>query len=357
MSRADHILVIGGTGFIGSHLVQLHLDSGNSVTVVSRTTTDAGSAIRGLEYVRGEAADEPCMRSVIKGASVVYGLAMGGGRTWASFQRDFVDSVRGIAQACTQFRVKRLVYVSSSAALYLGDRRKVDESNGHDPKPETRSYYSRGKIFAERLLMELHARNGLPVTIMRPGIVVGRGGFLTHPGLGNWPSDTWCMPLGKGLHPLPFVLVQDVAQALLSAASAPGIDGLALNLAGDVRPSAAEFVSWCADRSLRRIHFCPTSMAWSWGVLVAKWSVRKLGGAEARFPTYRDLKSNAVHSDIDCSAAKCLLDWRPNADLDYFIHEAIDSHLTPAHPHDLRLNSSPYGALVRCTPLNSKWQT
>ena len=77
MSKTDHVVIIGGTGFIGSRLVQLHLDSGNSVTVVSRTASN-GSSIQGLEYVRGEAADEHCMRSVIDGASVVYDLAMGG---------------------------------------------------------------------------------------------------------------------------------------------------------------------------------------------------------------------------------------------------------------------------------------
>ena len=152
MSKTDHVVVIGGTGFIGSRLVQLHLDSGNSVTVVSRTTSNGGSSIQGLEYVRGEAADEQCMRSVINGASVVYDLAMGGGKTWASFQRDFVDSVRGIGQACTDFGVKRLVYVSTSAALYLGDRRRIDESDGPDPKPETRGFYPRGKILAERAI-------------------------------------------------------------------------------------------------------------------------------------------------------------------------------------------------------------
>ena len=347
MSKTDHIVVIGGTGFIGSRLVQLHLDSGNSVTVVSRTANSSGPAIRGLEYVRGEAADEQCMRSVINGASVVYDLAMGGGKGWASYQRDFVDSVRGIAQACTDFGVKRLIYASSSVALYLGDRRTITESDESDPKPEARSYYSRAKILAEQLLMDWHAKNGLPVTIMRPCFVVGRGGFLSHGGLGIWPSDTWCIRLGKGLDPLPFVLVQDVVQALFSAAWAPGIDGMAFNLAGDVRPSAVEFISWCTERSLREIHFRPTSLTWFYSVSLAKWSIKRVGGAEGWFPSYREFKSAAMYSDIDCSAAKRLLDWRPNADVEYFIHEAINSHLAPVHPHDLRLNTSPYGAMVR----------
>src|SRR6476660_5640288 len=144
MSKTDHVVSIGGTGFIGSRLVQLHLDSGNSVTVVSRSGSSSG--VRGLEYVRGEAADEERMRSVINGASVVYHLAIGGGRTWESYERDFVHSARVVAQACSDFGVKRFVYASTSAALYLGDRKRLTELNGHDPKPETRSYYSRAKI-------------------------------------------------------------------------------------------------------------------------------------------------------------------------------------------------------------------
>jgi nucleoside-diphosphate-sugar epimerase len=345
MSKTDHIVVVGGTGFIGSRLVQLHLDSGNSVTVVSRGGGGT-STTPGLNFVRGEAADEKLMRSVTEGAAVVYHLAMGGVKSWESYERDFVHSTRGIAQACSDFGVKRLVYVSTSAALYLGDNRTVTEADGHDPKPEMRSYYSRGKILAERLLLEQHAKNGLPATILRPCLVVGRGGFLNHGGLGVWPTDTWCISAGNGRHPLPFVLVQDVAQALFSAAYTPGIEGMSFNLAGDVRPSAVEFISWCVERGLRDIHFRPTSLAWLHALALGKWAIKKAGGTPGRFPTYRDVKSSAMISNIDCSAAKRMLDWRPNADVSYFIQEAIESHLQPIHPHDLRLNPSPYGAMT-----------
>jgi nucleoside-diphosphate-sugar epimerase len=153
------------------------------------------------------------------------------------------------------------------------------------------------------------------------------------------------MALGDGRHPLPWVLVQDVAQALFSAAYAPGIEGQSFNLAGDVRPSAREFVSWIADRSLRDIRFRPTSLGHLYAVALGKWVVKKAGGAAGRFPTYREFKSSAMISDIDCAAAKRMLNWRPNADVDFFIQEAIDSHVKPFHSHDLRLNPSPYGAM------------
>ena len=345
MSRADRVVVIGGTGFIGSHLVQLHLDSGSDVTAVSRSPAGRAAQPR-LTCVRGESADEQCMQSVIERASIVYHLAAGGAKSWAGYERDFVHSTRVIAQACQDFGVKRLVYVSTSAALYLGEQRRITEADGHDPKPEARSYYSRAKIYAERVLMDLHAKTGFPMTILRPCLVVGRGGFLTHAGAGMWPTDTWCMSIGDGRHPLPWVLVQDVAQALFSAAYAPGIDGHSFNLAGDIRPSGREYVSWIAERSLRNIHFRPTSPARLYALALGRWMAKKAGGTEGRFPTYRDFKSAATVSDIDCSAAKRLLDWRPNAELDFFIREAIDSHLRPVHPHDLRLNPSPFGAML-----------
>jgi hypothetical protein len=86
---------------------------------------------------------------------------------------------------------------------------------------------------------------------------------------------------------------------------------------------------------------------WLYSLALGKWAIKKAGRAAGRFPTYRDFKSAAMISNIDCSAAKRLLDWRPNADVDSFIREAIDSHLPPVHPHDLRLNPSPYGAMAR----------
>ena len=194
MPKPNSAVVIGGGGFIGSGLVQLLLQDGWRVRVVSRQARP--SAIANLESVRGDVADAGSMRAAIEGADVVYHLAMGGGDTWADFQRDFVDATAAIAAICRDSGVRRLIYTSSSAALYLGKKGTLTEAAGPDPQPEVRSLYSRGKIEAERLLMRLHREEGLPVTILRPCIVVGRGGIFTHGGVGYWASDTWCLGWG-----------------------------------------------------------------------------------------------------------------------------------------------------------------
>jgi len=328
--------VIGGSGFIGSELVKRLLASGCRVRVVSRSARP--SATPNLEAVRGDVADEASMRAAIAGVDVVYHLAMGGGATWEDFRRDFVDATATIAKICRETGVRRLVYTSSSAALYLGRRGTITESDGPDPRPEARAPYARGKIEAERLLLRLHREEGLPVTILRPCIVVGRGGVLAHGGAGYWASDTWCLGWGSGRHPLPFVLVEDVAEALLAAKDAPGIEGMAFNLAGDVRPSAAEFVEEIGRRTLRRFHFRARNLRWIQAIEAGKWALKALARKAGNdWPSYRDFASRGMFTQIDCAAAKRLLGWRPNADAEHFYREAIDSNAPPIHPEDLRL--------------------
>ena len=73
--------------------------------------------------------------------------------------------------------------------------------------------------------MELHREQGLPVVIFRPGIVIGRGGSPLHWGIGMWSFDAVCQVWGEGRNPLPLVLVQDVASALVAALDVSGHRG------------------------------------------------------------------------------------------------------------------------------------
>ena len=126
-----------------------------------------------------------------------------------------------------------------------------------DRQPEKRANYGRAKALAERIAIE----DGFPAVILRPAIVVGRGSAPTHSGVGFWPSDLCCIGWGQGNHPLPFVLVDDVARAMVLAGDVPGIEGKSYNLAGDVRPTAREYMRLLAERSLRLYEFYPRSVA------------------------------------------------------------------------------------------------
>ena len=61
----------------------------------------------------------------------------------------------------------------------------------------------------------MHHARGLPLVIARPGIVVGPGGPLQHWGIGRWHGPGAVRLWGNGRNVLPFVLVDDVADALV----------------------------------------------------------------------------------------------------------------------------------------------
>lgn len=338
MPYTDNVVVIGGAGFIGSHLTSQLREAGCHVTVVSRSAGLGRKDEPGLRYFRSGVADSARIDNAIEGASVVYHLAMGGGPTWEDFKRDFIDGAANIARSCQKHGVRRLLFTSSISALYLGEHGKLYESSGADKKPKSRCFYSRGKIEAERLLLKLHRTEGLPAVILRPAIVLGPGGMLAHGALGHAASDTCILGWGEGNNPLPCVLVQDVAKALLLAKDAPGIEGKSFNLSGDIRPTAKEYVDLLRERTLRNFRFYPRNVrqmgAMEWALWAIKAAARNRDNVRV---SYRDLLSLTMAADLDCSEAKALLGWKPESDREVFFREAIDSHLKPVKPGDLRL--------------------
>ena len=335
----ESVLVIGGTGFIGAPLVAQLIEQGCDVKVFSRRSGKRKTD--GVTYLQGDVTDIESVRRAVDGASIVYDLSAGGGLTWDDHQRIIVGGAQNVAQVCLEHSVRRLIYTSTIAALQLSARGSSDESAGTDPKPHLRNWYARSKIYAEHHLMEQHRQRGLPIVIVRPGIVVGQGNKLSHPGIGDWLSPTYCEVPGGSDTPLPLVLVEDVANALLLAKNAPGIEGRTFNLVGDVRVSAAEYIDLLRQRSLRNFRMRSKPL---FQIQLFR-SVVWLSKAVCRRPdnewmSYHELKSVPKKTWLDCSAAKTLLGWRPVMDRSEFVRKAIDCHVPAPKPGDLRLSMS-----------------
>lgn len=335
----DEVLVIGGAGFLGAHLVQLLRKNGFFVRVFSRNAGKGQRAEIGIRYIAADISDLEQVSKAVNGVQVVYDLAANPVGTWEEIRRAYVDGARNVAEACLQHGVRRLVYTSSTAALDWSLTSTIDETAGTDKKAHVRpGFYHIAKIAAEKLLCELHAKSGLPVVIFRPAIVVGRGGKLCHSGIGVWRDDTCCEIVGKGRHPLALVLVQDVADAFFAAMHAPDVVGRTFNLAGDVRPSALEMVRHMRERSHRDFRAYPRSFLKLHAVLWFKHIVKLAVGRQTKRPSWHTLKCDQIRTQLDCSAAKKFLNWKPVSDLETFLREAIDPHLRPIHPQDLRLS-------------------
>jgi nucleoside-diphosphate-sugar epimerase len=288
-----------------------------------------------LQFERGNVADAEAVMRASENVRDVFHLAMSGGERWHDFERVTVGGARNVARACRENGVRRLVFASTIACLYLGDRGTLRDPVEPDPEFERRPFYARAKAMAERVLLT----ENVPLVIVRPGVVVGSGTPVTHSGVGYWPSDRCCIGWGMGNNPIPFVLVEDVAEAMLLAMEAPGIEGRSYNFVGDVRPTAREYVHLLSERGRRRIEFYPRSLVRLQALEILKWGLKIAARKpDNPFPSFRDLKSRSFKTQFDCSAAKADLGWKPNADRQAFVRQAIDAHLRPIALGDLRLS-------------------
>lgn len=329
-ARSGEVVVLGANGFIGRHTLRALLARKLPTTAAVRRAQglpdDLERAARAgeLRLARADLRERAALEEAVRGARVVLHLATGGGATWEEIERAMVAGTRALAEACLAQRVERLVYVSSIAALYLGPdcgASVIDDADAPDPRPAARALYARGKIAAEKELLRLAKERGLPVTIVRPGVVLGADAPFQHSGIGLWVRDNHCVGWGLGERALPLVLVEDVADALARLAAFAGheLDGRALDLAARVPLSARELVAHYARVTGRAARFHPRALSLSQAMEIGKWLVKKAGGRRDAFPSYRDLKSRSLWPEFSCRGAREQLGWKPCEERDEFL--------------------------------------
>jgi predicted dehydrogenase/nucleoside-diphosphate-sugar epimerase len=324
------IALLGGTGFIGTHLVQALVAEGKQVRVMARGVSNLAAifAHPNVTLLRGDIRNAEDVAAAIGEAPVVVNLAHGGGGAdFAAIERAMVGGAENVARICQQKGVRRLVHVGSIASLYCGpDAGTITGATPPDPRETERGDYARAKVLADRMLRRLSVDEKLPVVILRPGLVVGEGTSPFHSGLGIFNTEQHCIGWNDGLNPLPWVLAQDVASATIAAAWTPGIDGRAYNLVGDVRPDARVYLGWLAAALGRPLRFHPQSPYQLWLEDCGKWLVKRIAGRRAPLPPIRDFLSRGLKATFDITDAKRDLAWSPVADEARFQALAIDIH-------------------------------
>jgi predicted dehydrogenase/nucleoside-diphosphate-sugar epimerase len=324
-ARPGEVVVLGGAGFVGRHCVQQLRAMGKPVTLVVRRPQLLPVALRtaDLRVFVGDAADPAVLRAACAGADCVLHLATVAGDDPARVEQAMADAVGAAASAAHAAAVRRFVYASSSAALWLGGSEAVTGATPIEPLPAQRAAYARGKIAAERELAALRAQ-GLDVVIVRPAIVLGAGQPMEHSGLGLWVKDNHCVGWGMGRWPLPLVLVDDCARGLCRALFAEAAQQRSYNLAGPVRPSAREFVRELRQRTGRDYHFHAAPILWTWLQEVGKHLVKALARRPREFPRLRDLRSRSFRAPLDCSDAVRDLGFEPETDRARFLQRLFE---------------------------------
>jgi predicted dehydrogenase/nucleoside-diphosphate-sugar epimerase len=321
------VLLLGVTGFIGQELARQFLDGGHSIRVLVRNPGRLPADLKDprVDVVVGDLARSSGLATALQGIRCVYHLARPNVKTWEEWVEHEINATRRVAEACLAAKVGRLIYTGTIDSYFGGAKAgTITEDTPLDPHMRWRNYYARAKALSEQSLMELHGQQGLPVVIFRPGIVIGRGGNPLHWGVGMWSFDAVCQFWGRGCTPLPLVLVQDVASALVAALDVSGIEGESFNLVAESKLTAREYLDAlerCAGVELQKI---ATPLWKFYSADVARWLVKQaIRHPDRRLPSYRDLDSRTQRGHYDCSKARKILGWRPTSAREGIIQKGV----------------------------------
>lgn len=223
-------LIAGGSGFIGSHIVQGLLESGRKVRILDNLATGYLHNLEGLdcEIIQADAADYDAASTACEGVARIFHLAARPSVPW-SFEHPEqarhanFGTTEALIAAAEKQGVSRIVF-SSSSAIY-GDSPELPKTEDMQPAPK--SPYAEHKLMGEHALAQAAERSGLESVSLRYFNVFGPRQDPSSPYSGvislfaQWLKEgTPPTFFGDGQQTRDFIFVKDVVKANLAAAQA-----------------------------------------------------------------------------------------------------------------------------------------
>jgi nucleoside-diphosphate-sugar epimerase len=209
-------LVTGGTGFVGSHLVERLLGNGYAVTCLVRDLRHL-RWLEGMEVrlTQGDCTQPESLAAAVQGVSLVFHCA---GLTKAKHARDYYIvnqlGTKNLLEACARYNpgIEKFILVSSQAAAGPSPNgRPVEDGNTSHPVSD----YGKSKLLAEDEVRGYKDR--LPVIILRPSSVYGPRDADVYE-LFRWASRGLTLEMTGGDRYLNLCYVEDLTAALLLSA-------------------------------------------------------------------------------------------------------------------------------------------
>ena len=228
------VLVIGGTLFIGRHLVEALVKGGHEVSILHRKPKhDFGRRVENIMADRGDALQ---LREAL--STRRFEIVFDDAYDWE--KGTTAEQVEATVRAVGD-RITRYIFMSSVAAYGDGLNHKESDPLAPDYHPNP---YTRHKATTERMLFRMNAQTGLPVVTFRPPFVYGpRSPYYREQFF--WDRLRAGRPIiipGDGHRLMQFTYVHDLVHAMLRSMEEPKAVGEAFNI-GDPKPvTQAELV-------------------------------------------------------------------------------------------------------------------
>jgi NADH dehydrogenase len=245
--KIETVCVIGGSGFVGRHVVQRLAADEVFVRVPTRRRERAKELILlpTVDVVNADVHDPRVLSRLIAPADAVVNLVgilhETGGET---FERNHVELPRKIVAACREHGVKRLLHVSALKASL-----------------DAPSAYLRSKAEGESQIRSAQA-TGLQTTVFRPSVVYGRGDHFLNL-FATLARLLPVLPLASPDARFQPIFVEDVARAITQSLKDPHAFGQTFNLCGPRVYALRELVAYvCRTLGLhRKIIGLPASLS------------------------------------------------------------------------------------------------
>lgn len=318
------VLVTGGAGFIGSHLVERLLEQGYEVTVLDDLSTARYENIahldgrRGFQAVIGTILNEILVDKLVERCDVVFHLAAAVGVELIIKKplESMMTNIRGsevVLEMCHRYRKK--VLITSTSEVYgkntLGPLREdTDRILGSPLK--TRWSYSTSKAVDEILAHVYWKEKGVPTIIVRLFNTVGPRqsgayGMVIPRFVSQALAGTPLQVHGDGTQSRCFLHVKDVVSALVHLSEHPGAVGQVFNLGSQEEVT----INGLAERVIRITGSCS--------------QIQYIPYEEAYEEGYEDMPRRVP----DISKIHALIGFSPTMSLDQIIQSVVESLRSP----------------------------
>ena len=241
-------LVTGGTGLVGSHLVEFLVKKGDQVRCFVRESSDV-SFLESLkvDLIKGDLSDKESIDNAIKGVDTVFHCAAMVS-DWAdreTMYRINVGGTQNIIEACLKHKVKRMVMVSSLAVLGMGKQINANETA---PYVYTGDNYNYTKIESEKKVLEACRDKNLPGTILRPPYIYGARDRQLLPRVVSFLKRGKFVFIGSGKNPISLVYVGNLVNALYLASESDKAIGQIYHITDNHDMSRKDFMNLLARK-------------------------------------------------------------------------------------------------------------
>ena len=294
------ILVTGGTGFIGQHVVEMALDKGFDITVLTKNNHNLTDELDGVTYLSADISHKASLLTRLESKVFDYVINLGGYVDHANYLNGgdkvydvHFNGVRNLVDCIDKSKIKGFVQIGSS------------DEYGNNPAPQSEiqreapiSPYSCAKVASTYFLQTLYKTEGFPVVVLRPFLVYGPGQGIERfiPQIIKGCINNQKFPTSKGEQLRDFCFIDDIIQAIFSSLDNGNAHGEVINIASGKPASIKKMVNTIVDM---------------------------IGSGDPQFGqvAYRNGENMALYGDI--AKAKEILDWKSSVSLEQGLAETI----------------------------------